>query len=416
MKSQAAFADCLRRLLPVPLPDRIALAVSGGGDSVALMHMAAEFARDLPLNLHVLTVDHRLRPKSGAEAETVARAARALGLGHATLVWTGWNGQGNLQDAARTARRALIEDWCDAHGIAHVLTGHTADDQAETVLLRLARGSGVDGLAGMAAREVHGITWLRPMLGLRRADLRADLRDRGTDWADDPSNDDPRFDRVRARKMLAQLSDLGLTPARLLRTADHMAAARRSLRDRAADFARAHVIEDRGDLILPLETLDVDRGDTERRLFAAALCWIGQSGHRPRFAALQAAAARLRDGGRVTLHGVVMTPGRQGIRLSREAAAVAKVETPVTNAKTRWDGRWILSGPSAGGPATVRRLGESGLALCSDWRESGLPRMSLLASPAVWRGEDLVSAPLAGPGNGWTARIDGDFAHWLLSH
>ncbi|MEM8699192.1 MAG: tRNA lysidine(34) synthetase TilS, partial [Pseudomonadota bacterium] len=176
----------------------LGIALSGGADSTALALIAA---RALGAEaLRAATVDHRLRPESREEAEVAGRIAASLGIPHEILTWqeahqdrapTG-EGGGNLQARARMARQGLLTDWARAHRLSAVLLGHTMDDQAETVLMRLERGSGADGLAGMAARvEIGGMVWLRPLLDLRRADLRDLLRAEGLDWTEDPSNQDP---------------------------------------------------------------------------------------------------------------------------------------------------------------------------------------------------------------------------------
>ncbi|MBN6823114.1 tRNA lysidine(34) synthetase TilS, partial [Methylobacterium organophilum] len=171
------------------------LAVSGGPDSSALMHAAARLRDATGASLRVATVDHGLRPESGAEAEAVGRAARALGLPHAILTWAGAKPGTGLQDAARRARYALLAAHAEAVGAGLVLTGHTRDDQAETVLIRLAAGSGPAGLAGMRAeRDLGpGLALGRPFLHLPKASLVAWCAARGVAYARDPANGDPRF-------------------------------------------------------------------------------------------------------------------------------------------------------------------------------------------------------------------------------
>ncbi len=403
------------------LSNTIAIAVSGGGDSLALLHLAAAWAQTRSVRLVALTVDHGLRAESVQEAAFVAQSAAKLKMPHHSLKWSGWDRRGNLQDMARQARRKLIEDWSRAQGVVTVLTGHTADDQAETVLMRLARGSGVDGLTGMAETVQHGMRWARPLLEERREDLRNYLKDQDVEWIEDPSNEDPRFDRVRARQMLGNLNDLGLSVERLIQTAEHMRAAQRSLWQASASFAKAHVVEDRGDLILSTRVLDLDQGDTERRVFAAAVGWVSGAANRPRFAALQHSAGVLRLGQRTTLQGVLMTPEAGKIRFSREISAVVKTQSPIVaaNGETVWDGRWNIRNSDQsdlGNDVCVRCLGENGLAACKNWRDSGMPRASLLASPSVWANGTLIAAPLAENANGWRAFIPMKFADLMLSH
>ncbi|MEO0991213.1 MAG: tRNA lysidine(34) synthetase TilS, partial [Pseudomonadota bacterium] len=208
----------------------LGLAVSGGGDSLAMAALASDWAVSVERPLFAVTVDHGLRPESASEAQSVGAFCREFGIAHDVVVWDEWAGRGNLQDAARQARKRLIGAWAKANGISHVATGHTLDDQAETVLLRLARGSGVDGLAAMAPQRVEArLTWHRPLLGARRTALRDYLSVNGIPWIDDPSNEDTRFDRVRVRQALAVLAPLGIEPEGLVATAARMARARHGL-------------------------------------------------------------------------------------------------------------------------------------------------------------------------------------------
>ena len=398
MTLEGRFAAALDDIFSEARPRRLALAVSGGGDSMALMHLARDWAAGRGVSLEAATVDHGLRPESAREAELVAEAARALGVPHATLVWAGWDGGGNLQDAARNARRTLIEDWARPRTVDAILSGHTKDDQAETVLMRLARGSGVDGLAGMAPRQTWGETWARPLLGIRRAELREWLTARGFGWAEDPSNDDARFDRVKARRMLDELGGLGLTVQRLDATARHMRLAQEVLDGAARALSDETARTQSGDVLIALGGFREAPLETRTRLLAAAMCWVSGASYRPRYAAL-APLALGREGG--VLHGCLLTVEDGSLRVTRELAAVQGVAVP-TNAV--WDGRWRCDGPHGPG-LEVRALTREGLTACPDWRATGLPATSLQATPAVWRGDDLVAAPVAGTGCGWTAAL-----------
>jgi tRNA(Ile)-lysidine synthase len=386
----------------------IGLCVSGGGDSIAMMHMAAKLGR--PQDIKVLTVDHGLRGEAKDEIALVAKQARQLGLDHTVMAWS-WDGTGNLQASARAGRWEAVHHWAMTHNMREVWLGHTEDDQVETVLMRLARGSGIDGLTAMYQKSLRdGLQVVRPLLGVGRGELRDWLRVHNIAWCDDPSNEDPRFDRVRARQMFEQLEKLGLTRKRLLQTVDHMQAAHISLQSAAHQFAKQHVRQDAGDLLIGPEALNLEKVDAPRRVMAAAFAWVGSRTYRPRFEQLIETVAQARKGATVTLGGCIISPAGGGtVRLMREAAATKPAERGPNSQATGvfWDQRWFLEGPLTG-ELEFKALGE-GIKDCPHWRDSGMPRMSLLASPSVWDNDTLVAAPLAGLSNGWAARIVADF-------
>jgi tRNA(Ile)-lysidine synthase len=199
------------------------LAVSGGPDSTALLVLAAQWAADTKATMRfvAVTVDHGLRPESRKEAVAVARLAASLGIEHRTLRWTGVKPKTGLQEAARMARYKLLLSVATEINARHVLTAHTLDDQAETVLMRLCRGSGISGLRGMdmvaplPVPDRHGVLLVRPFLGVPKARLVATLRAKKVSFARDPSNRDPRFTRVRLRSLMAALAREGLSAERL---------------------------------------------------------------------------------------------------------------------------------------------------------------------------------------------------------
>ena len=188
-------------LAPLRRFPRVALAVSGGPDSLALMQLAARLRAEFGVSLTVLTVDHGLRESSGEEAAMVGRQAAALGLPHAILTWaSGESRAASLQARARAARYDLMAAYCHAHDIQVLVTAHHLDDQAETFLMRLKRGSGLDGLAAIPERGAWaGIAVLRPLLDVQKARLVATLREADVRFVCDPSNHDPRFERARVR-------------------------------------------------------------------------------------------------------------------------------------------------------------------------------------------------------------------------
>ncbi len=213
-------------------PAPLLLAVSGGPDSLALLHLAARWGG---APLHVATVDHGLREASLHEAALVGAAATRLGLPHAVLPWLGPKPRTRIQERARSARYALLAEHARAIGSRHVLTAHHADDQAETVLFRLGRGSGPGGLAGMRreSRLEPGLALVRPLLGCRKDDLLAVCKAAGQAFADDPSNHDPAYARARLRAAAPSAAALGLDVATLTRLATRLARAEDALEAQA---------------------------------------------------------------------------------------------------------------------------------------------------------------------------------------
>lgn len=390
---------------------RLGVAVSGGSDSLGLLHLLHDL--DVP-RLHVATVDHGLRPTSAGEALHVARLSEALGYPHTTLAWTGWDGKGNLQDQARRTRYSMLADWARAEGLDAVALGHTMDDEAETFLMRLRREAGVDGLSPMAPRfERGGVTFLRPLLFCRRAALRDLLAARGVTWVEDPSNDDESFDRVRARRALEALAPFGLTAEEIAAASAHLGDARAALDAYAVRFARAHVTGRAGDLVLDRTALQAEPAEARRRLLAAALRFVSSAVYPPRKAPLDALLGAVTQRRNTALHGCLVLVSDMTVRVTREEAAVATLAGPTS---APWDQRWRLDGPHAP-DLEVRALGAA-VAEVKTWRDTGLPRATLLASPAVWRGGALVAAPVAGMPEGWTASAKGcdEFIAGLARH
>ena len=212
--------DPNRLLAPLAGAKRLLLAVSGGPDSVALMLLAAAMAGRDTVPIEVATVDHGLRRESRAEAETVGDWARSLGFAHHVLIWEGEKPATRIQERARDARYRLLEECAVRIGADHIVTAHHADDQAETVLLRLTRGSGPAGLAGMSPLTQAGrMALARPLLEVPKEELVALCEAAGHPFFRDPSNDDPAFARTRLRKPGALLEAEGLDRAALLRLA-----------------------------------------------------------------------------------------------------------------------------------------------------------------------------------------------------
>lgn len=254
----------------------LVLAVSGGPDSTALMMLAARWRHALKNGpkLYAVTVDHGLRAESKREAENVARQARKLGIAHRTLRWTAKKPKTGLQQAARDARYRLLGEAARKLGAAHILTAHTLDDQAETVMIRMTRGSGIGGLSAMARTAslpgdgTGALKLVRPLLDIPKARLVATLKAGEIPFADDPSNRDPRFTRARLRGLMPQLAQEGLDARRLSLLA---------LRLKRADMAIEAAV-DRAELELALPGgVTFDAGGMARLPAEIALRLIGRA-------------------------------------------------------------------------------------------------------------------------------------------
>lgn len=392
-----------------PRGEAVGVAVSGGSDSVAMLLLLNEVGRDV----RAVTIDHGLRPEARAEADHVATLCRDRNIPHAIINLNLSSTGSRLQERARRARYAALRDWATENDIRHIGVAHTMEDQAETFLMRLARGSGVDGLSGMTSWSVDGdVVWVRPFLATRREELRSYLHARGIDWCEDPSNDDEVYERVRIRKALALLEPLGVTPVAIHAAARNLNRARVELTLLAKDFFQTYGREENGDIILahPAEGPAVYELESRQRVVKAALRWISGKDYPPRSSAFESLLSAIRGGETHTLHGC-RVDARATVRITREYNAVKAKVAPTDHL---WDGRWMLCGPHSH-ELEIRALGDA--VNETPWRETKMPREALRASPAVWRGRDLVAAPLAGLGNGWsvTATGRGSFVDFLVS-
>jgi tRNA(Ile)-lysidine synthase len=241
--------EIARLFAPLATASGLLLAVSGGPDSLALLLLADRWRRrDEVPPIAVASVDHGLRPEGAAEVAAVAALCARLGLPHRALLWPGPKPRAGLQEAARRARYGLLAEAARVSGASHIVTAHHCDDQAETVLMRLARGSGIGGLAAMRALTSLGsdLALARPLLGIPKPRLVALVEEAGLCAADDPSNRDPRFARAVLRREAEARAALGLSDERLARLAARAARADDAL-EAVADTAFARLADRRPD-------------------------------------------------------------------------------------------------------------------------------------------------------------------------
>jgi len=405
----SALFECLKSYA------RLALAVSGGGDSLALMHLITRWTAETPGAplLHVLTVDHGLHADSAHVARQVCEQAACLDLPCTVLHWRGEKPRTGIEQAARNARYALLGGWCMEHDAA-LVTAHTLEDQAETFLMRLTRGAGVDGLSAMPCQgTVPGtqppVPLLRPLLEVPRARLRATLRTLGISWHEDPANADERFERTRLRRLLPLLQEVGITPAAIAGSARRLHRARIALDAAANTFLQEHAS------LRPLLWTEISRiafrslpEELQLRALARLLGHLGGNGAPLRdMAALERLLEWLRQESETrsrTLAGAQLRCRRQGIVIGREPGRPGPplLLTPETPAGT-WDNRYHITINELHQPLQVRMLAE----LPATARQTShlpprpgeIPAFVWQAQPALVHDAHIIALPALG----WTA-------------
>ncbi|WP_340149277.1 tRNA lysidine(34) synthetase TilS [uncultured Sneathiella sp.] len=404
------FAHLMQELLPDGAPPAgFAVAVSGGSDSMALALLSAGWAAKTGIPLIALSVDHGLRPTSGAEAERVQRWLTVRGIETKLLKWDGPYPKTGIQEAAREARYRLMQDYCARHGIGVLLLGHQLEDQLETLLMRLSKGSGLEGLAAMQRKSSAGrLSLLRPLLSVRRETLRAYLRAEKQDWIDDPSNENPVFTRTRVGAVLTEMQQLpgsdldsiALSLARLQRASQSL-----------DDLARQKIeesceISPLGFIRLSQAALDDCPDELALRILNALIRSVG-GGQRIRLQALEQLYVRLfRDkaGKSATLAGAQLQASGSDWLVCREPgrAGLAEMEITPEEREWIWDNRFLVTDRAPDSPRSaslrIAALGTDGARqLREHLDEKDLPRIpaKVRASlPALWSGAEVVAAPL----------------------
>ena len=390
----------MARFGPFERRPRLAVAVSGGPDSLALCLLAERWARAGDGTVIGLIVDHGLRPTSTAEARQAASWLAARGIAQRILPWPGPKPASGIQAAARAARYELLAGWCRAAGVLHLLLGHHQDDQAETVALRAARGSGPDGMAGMAAvREIAGLRLLRPLLGVPKAALVAFLAAERQPWLDDPTNLAPGFARAGPRRgpPLDGAALGALAQARAAARADRERAA-------AAWLARHARIDGAGFVTLDRAALEAAPCTLARRILQQTLLAVGGQAYPPRRDRIERLAAALRSAPARrgwTLAGCRILPRADRLLVCREAGVIADVLAPRAWLWQSWDRRFAIRVSGDADGLQVRALGVEGSrqrrALGGAGAGRALPAAVRESLPGLWRGAVLLAVPELGP-------------------
>lgn len=403
------FTAAMAALGPFETLPHLAIAVSGGADSMALCVLAHEWVRLRGGRVSAITIDHDLRPGSASEASAVGRWMAALDVDHHVLSWVGRKPSTGVQAKARSERYRLMSEWCRQAGVLHLLLGHHLRDQAETVLMRLQRGSGVGGLAAMAAvTETPAVRLLRPLLAVPPGRLRAMLSARGLEWFDDPSNRDPAFLRSRLRAALPALAATGVTEDSLAALAHQMGRARISMEHAASVLlARCCRLHPAGFANIDTRSMAVAPTEVSVRALARVVLSVGGRSYEPgpeKLERLHAKVVSEKEAVSATLGGCRLIGKGDGLLVCREARGMPEPVTVAAGDRLIWDGRFAV-GFAAEGRVEMERtrlipLGAAGwnevVDLRPDLRVHPVPKPARLALPALADGEGIFNVPHLG--------------------
>ena len=390
-------------------PRHLAVAVSGGADSMALVWLIKEWSNTTAGRITALTVDHGLRPGSAEEATQVAKWMAAWDVPHHKLLWRGEKPSTGIQEAARTARYTLMSAWCRENGVDALVLAHHREDQAETFLMRLLRGSGPDGLAAMRPlTSLNGVRIVRPLLDVAKESLVSILQDIGQAWIEDPSNHDAGFTRVKVREWMPGLEAHGIDAGRLGALSGAFGLLRFQLEDMTAEAVGSLVHFDPGGWAeVPRSVIQTAPEILARRMLRSVLKSVGGSGHAPRSGRMARGLQHLRSqdsfkafslGGCVVLeknHKVMI------LREERRGTPPLKVEA---GDRIVWRNRYLCAfgGEETAGrpPYTVAPLSAAGWAQLLQWepnlRNSGVFHACAATLPALYDGNGLLEIPRFG--------------------
>lgn len=343
------FSEQMASFVPFESSPHLAVAVSGGSDSMALVLLAHEWATQHRGKVTALTVNHGFRKEAQQEAEQVSQWLSAHSIEHHILSHQRPLPTSNIQEWARKLRYELMTEWCETHNVLHLLVGHQQDDQIETFFLRLMRGSGVDGLAAMSTlSRYHNTRLLRPLLGYTREALRAFLSEKQQSWVDDPSNDNNDFSRNKLRHALRAIEG-DEWPERTVNTIDSIAETRLFLEQESAEaMVRSVTLHREGYADITYSIWLNCSKEIQLRILASVLMAVSGAATRPRFEKLERLHTSLQEEhfSGATLYGCKLLPlDNDGVlRIIREQKPIEKeVLLSPDGQEYRWDNRFIVS-------------------------------------------------------------------------
>ena len=382
---------------------KIAVAVSGGGDSMALALLVRDWVKAHGGEMIALTVDHGLRADSAAEAQKVGALLKDKGIAHEILTWEGDKPATHIQELAREARYKLLTEACRARGFGFLAVAHNLEDQTETFWMRLAHGSGLDGLAGMAAaRDADGVKIIRPVLGFTRTELRATCTQYGLEWIEDPSNRNEKYLRVKLREFEEVLAQEGFTPARLAQTMQKLEESREAIQVMTTEAFRTCVqMHPEGYVTLNTQQWQKSPREIQRRVLMQALTSVSPQDYPLGSEAIETTRLELQStttsGGFAgkTLGGCEIFPAQGGYFVFVREAAIVEGPLPAADGQI-WDKRFVISGIDAGATLTIGALGSARIEESKTPAKKALPFKIRRVLPAFFLNDNLCAVPHLG--------------------
>lgn len=393
---QDQFSQLMARFAPFEAAPHIAVGVSGGADSMALAVLLSDWTNHQSGRVTALVVDHGLRTESAEEAHAVLNKLNRLGIEAVVLPWTSECVSSGIQARARSARYQLMEDWCRHNAVLHLAIAHHADDQAETVLMRMQKGSGPDGLVGIPhSRELSHCRIVRPLLDIRKSALVSFLVGRGITWVEDPSNKDPKYARTSIREgiKMAELDVDGI-----VQSAARYARAREAAEMNAAGWLARHAkLHPCGYMDLDHEALFYAAEDIRLRVLSRVATVIGGKTFAPSIASVERLHENLQGHNAATLSGSFFQPRKTRLFVYRECRNLPQPQT-IAGSPMLWDGRFRMRIATTHESAEILPFNDLEGALNSNFAApswfSDLPSLARRTIPVIRdRNEILMPTP-----------------------
>jgi len=402
------------------LDSTIAIAVSGGVDSLVLMYLASESKVINNKDVFILTINHGLRPESKTECDFVEGLAKELGFKVKILEWEGKKPSKSLQEKARNERYNLLLNFCRENSINNLFLAHHLDDQIENFLFRMFRGSGIKGLTSFSNRsERDGILLIRPLIDIPKSELIAFAKKRKIRWIEDPSNQNKKFERIKLRKILSLIYDQGFDKKVFLKSIKKLKLANKALDKTTKEFVSKYVLVNKNISVFINQEffLEAPKEIQLRVIENSIRIFSGERFYSPSYSKMMNLINWIRKSSNIsakTLGGTIFRRRNKGIILYKEVKKLNEIK-PIKLSKNTyksWDNRFLIKAKK-GSKGEISYLGAEGVKILKSKKKlhkkdfNGIPVTALYSTPAVWRGKRLISAPFFdySNGNGFTLEI-----------